>query len=128
MGCGVSDMCMYVYLCVVCMHGWGWSVRVAHSTYTYCTCVTGCITYIFHIRTSVTCHRSPVCMSHATLYDINHLALLTLFTANSAPLKYTMLMVPLPPFPILLSTASREGRGRKDPISKAAMLCVGEAC
>ena len=48
---------------------------------------------------------------------------LTRFTANSAPLKYTTVMVPLPPFPILLSTASREGRGRKDPASKAAILC-----
>ena len=34
-------------------------------------------------------------------------------------------MVPLPPFPMLLSTASREGRGRKDPSSKAAIHCVG---
>ena len=52
---------------------------------------------------------------------------LTLFTANSTPLKYTMLMVPFPPFPMLLSTASREGRGRKDPASKAAIHCGGEA-
>ena len=49
---------------------------------------------------------------------------LTLFTANSTPLKYTMLMVPLPPFPMLLSIASREGRGRKDPASKGAILCI----
>ena len=50
---------------------------------------------------------------------------LTRLTTNSTPLKYTMVMVPLPPFPMLLSTASREGRGRKDPSSNAAILCVG---
>ena len=72
------------------------------------------------------CHAlmSTLCIQYVKLYNVIH-RLLTLLTANSTPLKYTMVMVPLPPFPMLLSTASREGRGRKDPSSKAAIFCVG---
>ena len=107
-GFGLSGGTFHIY----CYTG----MRDGLHSHTYCTHKSDNRS---HVHTYA-CHMLP-CMIYTVC-----ILLLTLFTANSAPLKYTMLMVPLPPFPILLSTASQEGRGRKDPSSKAAMLCVGE--
>ena len=100
--------------CVICaclngLHTWvGLVSQMAHSTYTATqVCVTACI----HIRTYCTHKSGRMCIGTYACHMLPCIftvciLLLTLFTANSAPLKYTMLMVPLLPFPILLSTAS----------------------
>ena len=62
---------MHVYVCILvwsaCMGGVG-SVRVAHSTYTYCTCVTG----LYHIRIPHTYKRdmSQVTCVYVTCYPV----------------------------------------------------------